>query len=338
MKAAKIVGKGRAEIVEVPDPRPKDEWALVRVEQAPMCNEHKSFTEGTCPFPMGHEAVGVVAEVDRPGKVRVGDRVIVQPQFACGQCWLCRDGYHIHCSSSPSFSQVHGSEHGSGTWAQYLLKPDWLLTPIPEGMSWEHASLSLCALGPTFGAFHELGVSAFDTVLVVGAGPVGLGAVANARYRGARVIVVEKVPYRAARATELGAEHVLDPTEDGLVESIRELTDGRGADVAIDCAGRVEAGRLCLEATRCRGGVAFVGGCRDAVPISPTQDMIAKGLRVIGNWHYNLRHVDLVLQVIQEFPLIDRLISHVMPMSQVQAALEISASLQTAKMILKPWE
>src|SRR5207302_5120714 len=113
---------------------------------------------------------------------------------------------------------------GSATMAQYLLKPDWLLPTIPEGISYERASLACCALGPSYGAFDRMGVGAPDTVLVTGLGPVGLGAVVNARFRGARVIGVETNSWRAERARGLGAEEVLDPREEGSQARVRELT------------------------------------------------------------------------------------------------------------------
>ncbi|HMN60123.1 MAG TPA: hypothetical protein PJ988_07150, partial [Anaerolinea sp.] len=101
---------------------------------------------------------------------------------------------------------------GTAAYAQYLIKPDWLLLPIPEDISTEHAAMACCGLGPTFGAMQRLAVEAFDTLLICGLGPVGLGGVINAVRRGARVIGVESNPYRAQLALQLGAEIVLDPT------------------------------------------------------------------------------------------------------------------------------
>jgi threonine dehydrogenase-like Zn-dependent dehydrogenase len=222
--------------------------------------------------------------------------------------------------------------------AQYLLKPDWLLPPIPEGLSYERASLACCAIGPSFGAFQRMGLSAFDTVMITGLGPVGLGAVVNARYRGARVIAVESVPWRVERARQMGAAAVLDPRSDDLVGQIKELTNGKGVDCSLDCSGTVKAERLGVDATRRRGKVAFVGECNDALAIRISPDMIRKGLTLIGSWHYNLNDFPSVMKVIQESPLIDQLISHVLPMSRIQQAFELSASHETAKMILKPWE
>jgi len=338
MKKVIITGERQAELVEVPTPRPKENWALVKVHVAPMCTEYKAWLAGGRHEALGHEAAGEVVEVAQPGRVRVGDRVVVQPLYACGACTYCVSGDYIHCQNVIDFAAFTGSREGSATYMQYLLKPDWLLSPIPDDVSYERASLACCALGPSFGAFERMNLNAFDTVLITGLGPVGLGAIVNARYRGARVIAVDSVPYRAERALAMGAAAVLDPRDEGTLARILELTDGRGVDCALDCSGTVAAERLCIDATRRCGQVAYIGECNQDLPIRVSPDMIRKGLTIIGNWHYNLNLYPLVMQVIRQSPLIDQLVSHVLPMSRVQEAFALCASHQTAKVLLKPWE
>lgn len=338
MKQAAIFGERRAGLVEVPDPQPKENWVVVKVHAAPMCTEYKGFVAGYATTRLGHEAAGEVVAVAQPGRVKVGDRVVVMPQYPCGVCPLCVAGDYIYCEHSVNFAEFIGTPEGSATMAQYLLKPDWLLPPIPEGISYERASLACCALGPSFGAFQAMGVSAFDTVLIAGLGPVGLGAIVNARFRGARVIVVESVPFRVERAKQMGAERILDPNDPDLLARIRDLTDGQGVDCALDCSGTTTAERLCIDAARCRGRVAFVGECMADLHIRVSPDLIRKGLTVLGSWHYNLKDYPAIMKVIRESPLIELLISHVWPMSRIQEAFEVSAAHETAKIILKPWE
>ncbi|MCC7353058.1 MAG: zinc-binding dehydrogenase [Anaerolineae bacterium] len=338
MKKAVILGERQATLADVADPRPKEDWVVVKVHAAPMCTEYKMFAAGRKAEYLGHEAAGEVVAVAQPGRVKVGDRVVVMPLYACGKCELCISGDYIHCEHTPDYEAFLGTREGRATYAQYLVKPAWLLPQIPDGVTYEKASLACCALGPSFGAYQSMRLSAFDTVLITGAGPVGLGAIVNARFRGARVIVAESVPRRVARAQELGAAHVINPAEPEALNKIKELTDGRGVDCAIDCAGNVQAERFCVDATRRKGKVAFVGECQDDLALRVSPDMIRKGLTLIGSWHYNLSHFPLVMKVIQESPLIDRLISHIIPMSEIQRAFEISASRESAKIILKPWE
>ncbi|MCZ7542985.1 MAG: alcohol dehydrogenase catalytic domain-containing protein [Anaerolineae bacterium] len=256
MKRAVICGVRAAALVDAPEPQPQEDWVLVKVHAAPMCTEYKAFVAGDRREYLGHEAAGEVVAVARPGRVQVGDRVVVMPAYPCGRCRLCIAGDYIHCEHMVDFAALAGSLEGSATYAQYLLKPDWLLPAIPDGVSYEHASLACCALGPTFGALHAMGVGAFDTVLITGAGPVGLGGVVNARFRGVRVIVAEFAPGRAERARQMGAT-VVDPRARDALQRFMELTGGVGVDCAVECSGVVAAQRLCIDATRRKGQVAF---------------------------------------------------------------------------------
>ena len=338
MKKAVILGERKAGLIEAPDPQPQEDWVVVKVHATPMCTEYKAWLDGRKTDYLGHEAVGEVVAVAQPGRVQVGDRVIVMPQYPCGKCPLCVSGDFIHCEESYDVEAFLGTREGSATYAQYAIKPAWLLPSIPDDVSYEHAGLALCGLGPSFGAFQTMGLGAFDTVLITGLGPVGFGGVVNARYRGARVIGVELNPWRAERALQMGAEAVLDPRQDDIVAQIRALAGGRGVDAALDCSGSVQAQRLCIDAVRRKGRFAFVGVGPGELGIQAWPDMITKGLTLIGAWHYNLAHVPMVIKVIRESPLIDLLISHVMPMSEVQSAFELQATGQCAKVILKPWE
>ncbi len=259
MKVAAILGPSKAGIVDKLDPKPKDHIVVVKVHSAPLCTEFNAFREGKPSDSHGHEAAGEVVAVDRATGVKVGDRVLVQPQNACGRCELCVSGAYIHCQHQEDVLKITGSQAGTATIAQYLLKADWLLTPIPDGLSYDHAAMGCCGLGPTFGAMQLMRVDAFDTVLITGLGPVGLGGVINARYRGARVIGVEANPYRAALAKKLGACAVIDPRDASAVKQVMDLTGGLGADKCVETSGRPETKPFLLDAVARSGQVALVG-------------------------------------------------------------------------------
>jgi threonine dehydrogenase-like Zn-dependent dehydrogenase len=338
MKKVIIRESRKAEVIEVPKPAPVADWALVKITVAPMCTEYKIFKAGGPAEFLGHEAVGEVVETAMPGRARVGERVIVMPQYPCGVCDLCCSGDYIYCENTFDFDSFTGGAEGKATYAQYLLKPSWLLWRIPNGISDECASLALCALGPSFGAFDRMRLSAFDRVLITGAGPVGLGAVVNAKFLQARVVVVESNPYRVEKAYALGADLVIDPADDEALARVRQWSGGEGVDACLDCSGVVPAQRFCIESVRRRGQVAIVGECHDSLPIKASPDLLRKGLTILGSWHYNLSLTSRVLQVIAQSPSVSELVSHVFPMSQIQRAFEVSASQQCAKILLKPWE
>ncbi len=338
MQVVAVKDRRKAGVVEKSDPGAKENFAVVRVHAAPMCTEYKAYRSGRVGDVLGHEAAGEVVEVAQPGKVKVGDRVVAMPLYPCGQCALCLAGDYVHCRNRVDPLEICGCEAGTATFAQYMLKADWLLVPIPAGVSYEHGSMACCGLGPTLGAIRLMQVSSFDTILITGMGPVGLGGVINAAHLGARVLAVEGNPFRAELAEKLGAAAVFDPADEKIGEKILELTQGTGVDKAIDCAGVPEAQRLLIDLVRRKGHLAFVaeGG---EFPLRISNDMLRKGLTLHGAWHYNLAHAPKIMQVIQDCSYqLDQLITHTFPMSQVQDAWELQLTGRCGKVVLKPWE
>jgi len=331
MLTAAITGPRRIGLVEQEEPvLPAEGWAIVKVHAAPMCAEYKAFVDGKPCVGLGHEAAGEVVRVSAGSRVGIGDRVVVMPQYPCGHCGLCLAGDYIHCE--------HGLDYGAPTMAQYVAKPAWLLPSIPDDVSYVKASMACCGLGASFGAMEKLGVDAFSTVLITGLGPVGLGAVVNAKFRGARVIAVETNEYRKALAKEMGAEHIVDPHHPGSAEQIKALTGGKGPDCGIDASGAVAAHRLQIDAIARGGRIAFVGECGEDTTIRISPDLLRKGISLIGSWHYNLNAFPKLMHVIRSSPLVDRLITHVFPASRIQEAFETSASQHCAKIVLEPWK
>lgn len=333
MKQVFITGKEQVEIRDVPDPSAFKDWALVKIYAAPLCTEYKQFASGQVNFPLGHEAAGEVVEVAQPGHVKVGDRVVVMPQYPCGKCNLCNSGEYIHCRSSLSLKEFIGSEYGDSTYAEYILKPSWLLPVIPEDISYNHGSMLCCGLGPAFGAMERMGVGPFDTVLITGMGPVGLGGVINALYRNGRVIAVSGTPYRAKLASELGAHHVIKPDKEAK-DRILDLTGGRGVTAAIDCSGEAAMQNLIIKTTARNGRVGFVGESGN-IDIHVSDDLIRNGLTLYGIWHYNYTGINKLFDLVRfEKSKIDKLITHRFTMDEVGQAWRLQLSRKCAKVLL----
>ncbi|WP_436926154.1 zinc-dependent alcohol dehydrogenase [Halosimplex amylolyticum] len=337
MQRAVISGEREAGVVDAPDPDPHEDWVKIKVRAAPMCTEHKAFSEGTEQSYLGHEAAGEVVDVAQPNRFDVGDRVVATPLYSCGECWHCRSGEHLYCEDKLDVEAETGSREGEATYAQYHLKPDWLLAEIPDDVSYLHGSMACCGLGPTFGAMERMDVDAYDTVLVSGLGPVGLGGVINAAYRDAEVIGVEPTDYRADLARDLGADHVVDPTDDDALEQVIALTDGSGVDAAVDCSGIPAAQEFMIDTVRRRGQATFVadGG---GVELDAGGDMVYNGLTIHGQWHYPEEHIPDVFQVIRDVPeKLDQFITHTYPLEDVQEAFETQATRECGKVVLDPW-
>jgi threonine dehydrogenase-like Zn-dependent dehydrogenase len=335
MDVVRIAGPGPSQIVDLPLPNICGDFVLVKIHSAPMCTEYKSFQNGDIGNSLGHEAAGEVVAIAQPGKVQVGDRVVVMPQYPCGKCALCLTGDYIHCKNGVDPLAVCGSATGTATFAQYCIKQDWLLLPIPDDVSYDHASMACCGLGPTFGAMERMSVTAVDTVLIVGLGPVGLGGIINARFRGARVIGVDSNLYRTKLAMELGAEEVIDPADHNALDRIFALTGGIGVDKAIDCTASPPAQQFAISATRRRGETAFVGWGGHL----SLDNMVPEGLTLHGIWHWNLRFEHKMMRMIHAVqPQLDRLVTHIFPLRKVQDAMNLQISGECGKVILHPFD
>jgi threonine dehydrogenase-like Zn-dependent dehydrogenase len=275
-------------------------------------------------------------EAARDGIFQAGERVVVMPQNGCGKCRLCLAGDHIHCRTPLDPFAICGTSTGRATFAQYCIQQDWLLVRIPDGISYDHAAMACCGLGPTFGSMQLMGVSAYDTVVIAGLGPVGLGGVINASHLGARVIGIEKNQYRADLARHLGAEAVIDPADAGAKNELMDLTAGHGADKCVETANAAESPLFLMEIVRPKGHIAFVSWTgRIDVPA-----IVAKGLTLHGAWHWNhLRDAEGMFDVIRRNPKkLDSLITHTFPLAKTKEAFELQLTGRCGKVVLHPWE
>lgn len=338
MKKVTICGVRSAKLIDVPIPQAREDWVLVKLMTVPMCTEYKLFNQGITNCDLGHEGVGEIVQIDSPCGLKIGDRVVVMPLLPCGKCEFCRRGEYIYCQNQRSPEAFVTAELGTGTYAQYILKPAYSLVKIPDDIDYDMASLSLCALGPSFGALNALNARPGQTLLVTGLGPVGMGALVNARYYNLRVIAVDSLKYRVDKAKEFGAEKVIDPTDPEATKQILAASGGQGVDLAIDCSGTPGAHRLCIDSLKRRGSMAFVGECSDSTCIHVSDDMIRKGLHLLGNWHYGYALYEPLMQVIRSLPLARQLITHIFSIKEIQHAFELSASPEHIKILLHPWD
>ncbi|WP_112547259.1 MULTISPECIES: zinc-binding dehydrogenase [unclassified Rhizobium] len=301
-----------------------------------MCTEWQGWRAGTHSCELGHEAVGVVVDAAQSRRLKTGDRVIVMPHAGCGVCPACAAGEHIHCTSQRDLLGETGSSSGIGCYAQYLLKPDYILQPVPDDIETHHAAMAICALGPSFTAMKRMQLTDKDTILISGCGAVGLGAVVNARTIGARVIALEFNPYRVALAKELGAEQVIDPRAPDLIEQVRAATGGYGVDAALDTSNNEAAPPVVLELVRARGRLSFVTWSGSL----PVNRITGKGIEIYGAWHWNHDvFADEVLQRVRDArPLLDKLTTHRFAMSQVAEAFALQETGNCGKVLLYPPE
>jgi L-iditol 2-dehydrogenase len=326
-----VLGEQKAWLEDAADPAPEGEWVVVKVHASPICgSDMHAYHAGGEHRGGGHEGTGEIVAVDAARHLAVGDRVAINPASGCGECRLCRSGYYIHCRNMPGGSGGH--------FAQYVRKQEWLCPKLPDDIDYDLGSLLGCALSPAYQALTRMGVNAFHSILITGLGPVGLGAVALAKFLGAEVIAVDLEPWRLERAKEIGADEALSPGNTDILAFVREKTGGEGVPRALDASGNEQAERLCIDALRPLGKVAFIGENQGDINYSPSRDGIRKGIEVIAAWHQNLNSFDDLITFLRRFPHAKRVISHTLGFSQVDEAFATFASRRSAKVILHPWE
>ncbi len=335
MRAAVFPGDGTVTVVDQDQPRAHADLVVVRILVAPLCTEFKQRAGGGAADQLGHEAAGVVVDPGSSTLVSAGDRVVVMPQFGCGRCWLCQRGDHIHCPHQRDVLAESGSKSGTGTIAQYLIKPDWLLIKVPAGMSLQHAAMACCGFGPTFTAHQRIGTTALDTVVISGCGAVGLGAIAQAVTLGATVLALETQPYRSALAASLGATAVFDPRDERTRGLILDRTEGRGADAGIETSGAPGAALYLAGVVRVRGRIGIVAWTNEV----SLPNLVPTGLDLHGCWHWNHHHeLSRMWQMIKDSAdRIDRMITHRFDLADVSTAMDLQARGESGKIIIHPF-
>lgn len=272
MKALVYGGPGEKSWKDVPDPQiqnPSD--VIVKVDTTTICGTDLHILKGDVPAVekgrvLGHEGVGTITETGSSvTSLKVGDRVIISCIKSCGHCSNCKTGLYSHCLGAEGKSGI-GWIFGhliDGTQAEYVRVPyaENSLHRLPEGVSDEQAVMLSDILPTGFEIGVQYGrVKPGDVVAVVGAGPVGLAAIATAGlYGAASIIALDLDANRLAKAKEFGATETVLSSDSDWKGQVLALTDGQGVDVAIEAVGIPATFSMCTEIVRPGGNVANVG-------------------------------------------------------------------------------
>ena len=266
MKAVVFRGIGDLRVEDVPRPRPKAGEAVIRITATTICGTDVHIVKGEYPVKqgliLGHEPVGVIHELGSglEEDYVVGQRVIVGAITPCGQCFYCLNGVH---------SQCHGPLGGwrfgntiNGAWAEYLLVPDARanLAVIPNGLTDEQVLMVPDIASTGISGAESGNVRVGDSVAVFAQGPIGLCATMGAKLRGASLIVgIDPTAERRVMSTRFGASVTINPNACNVVEELKQLTDGRGVDVAIEALGRQDTFEAALRSVRPGGVLSSLG-------------------------------------------------------------------------------
>jgi L-iditol 2-dehydrogenase len=351
MLAAVYRGKNDVRMETVPVPAIGPGELLVRVHTCGICGtDLKKISTGshTAPRIFGHETSGmVVAAGQGLTQFQQGDRVMVFHHIPCRNCYYCRHHTFAQCEMYKKVGCTAGFEPSGGGFAEYVRVMDWIVqhgtVRIPDGVSFEQACfvepVNTCMKGVT-----SLRLEPDETVLVIGQGPIGLILSVLTQRTGARVITSDLYSQRLTISKSFGLGVTIDASRADVTQSVREVTEGRGADAVILAVGGNGLIRPAMEATRPGGRVLlFAQTVHGEVVVDPAAICVDEKT-LLGSYSASVELQDESVRFVMGREMeLERLISHRFPLSRGTEALELAAHPQpdSMKIVIQPgsaWE
>jgi len=287
------------ELVEIPEPVPAGNQVKIKIKWAGLCGSDVNMYVYGSPYPahvIGHEFSGEVVELGPDcKKLKVGDRVAPEPIIGCGTCPNCLAGNPNLCVRG----YAPGLFDNNGGFSDYVVFTEDKCHIMPENVNYEQGA----CVEPLAVGYHTLkpaGFKAGDSVVVTGAGPIGLGAIAALKAKGAKqVIVIQRQSCRQQYALDFGADIVIDPNTENAVAKIQELTGGFGADCAIETTGSQACLDILLATTRKSGRICVVSMWHAPATIQ-LNALVGTEIAIIGSLGYNGTDYEDVLEMISK--------------------------------------
>src|SRR5271155_4634395 len=346
MLAAVYRGVDDVRTETVPVPQIGAGELLLRVHTCGVCGtDLKKIATGSHSAPriFGHETSGVVAAVGAGvRRFAPGDRVVVFHHIPCRQCYFCLHQTFAQCPTYKKVGCTAGFEPSGGGFAEYVRVMDWIVERgtvcIPEGVSFEQACfvepVNTCMKG-----IDALRLQAGEIVLVIGQGPIGIILSVLARRAGVSVITSDLYPERLKIAKSLGLRNTVDASKDDVVNSIREQTEGRGADAVILAVASNGLVRPAMDAARPGGRVLlFAQTQRGEVVVDPAAICVDEKA-LLGSYSASVDLQDDSVQFVMNREMdLERLITHRFPLQKSRQALELAAHPQPSsmKIVIQP--
>ncbi|MBF8264831.1 MAG: Alcohol dehydrogenase zinc-binding domain protein [Dehalococcoidia bacterium] len=362
-KAAIFIKAGKPmEIVEYPLPKVQPGAMLVKVKRANICGSDVHMVQGgfswggpELPHIIGHEMVGEVYELgagltsDSTGQpLKVGDRVTYCYFRPCGRCYACLHGQSHACAETLARLGMTSAEppHFLGAFAEYYyIYPDQVVYKVPDELSDELVAPANCALSQVLYGLHEVHVETGDTVVLQGAGGLGINAIAVAREMGAgMVIVVEQHPERIKLAKAFGADYIVDinefPTPRERTGQVRRLTQGRGADVVAELTGIPQVAREGIGMVRMGGRYLWIGNINPGKMVEIDPSAVILGNRtIVGTGRYApwalYRALDFLKRTKDKYPF-ESVLSHSFKLEDINAAFEMAVKGKVTRASIVP--
>ncbi|WP_288201643.1 zinc-binding alcohol dehydrogenase family protein [uncultured Megasphaera sp.] len=324
MKSVVVETPGKIAVVEREIPAIKENQVLVKVKAAGICGSDVHIFHGknafaTYPRVVGHEFAGEIAKVgDQAGDFAVGEHVVVDPVVSCGHCYACRIGRHNVCTSL----HVMGV-HEDGGFQEYVAVNADQVYKLPADLPWEiAATVEPFSIGAQVA--HRGRLSGDDTVLICGAGPIGLIILQVAKMKGARVAILDLEESRLEKAKELGADMIINGNTTDLVDAIKEFTDGLGFNLIYEATANAKILATCIRDLPSQAGrVVVLGFTTQELPIRQV-DIMGRELEIIGTRLNNHRFPEVIDWFKAGSVKPQEIITHTFPFEKAAEAFQFS--------------
>ena len=335
------------EYSDFPDPAFGDDEVLIRVKACGICGSDVQGCTGKTgrripPLIMGHEASGIIEQMGKNVPVDVGlekgDRVCFDSTVYCNECGPCRKGLFNRCEARQVLGVSTPDFRRHGAFAEYVAVPWWIVSKIPDNLSFVHSAL----LEPVSIGMHAANRAPQPdengTVVVIGAGTIGLFILQAARLRGAETVIVCDInEFRLGVAKKLGANEVVNPAGSDLRETVLRVTENKGADITFEAVGYAKTFKDAVSVTKMGGHIVAVGNLEQTAEFD-LQQLVAKEHTFTGSYASSgeFRHcIDLVASGKIN---VEPLVSDVMPLQDGQQAFDrlLKAEEDLLKIVLEP--
>lgn len=333
---------------------------LVEVEMAGICGTDVHLWKGELPIPipviLGHETAGFIRRIEGTVKdwtgqtLAVGDRVTWASSITCGECYYCRlKRTPSRCLARKAYGisyNVNEAPHLRGGYAEYIhLRAGSAIFRLPDELPTEALVGAGCALNTAIHGIERIGIDMGDTVVVQGAGPVGLAALAVAIEKGAaKTVVIGGPAHRLKLALDFGADAVIDlaeyPTPEARRQKVLEAVGPYGADVVLECVGHPSAVPEGFELCRDGGKYLVLGQYANSGNVEFNPHVITrKQLTVLGSWAFEPRHVLAAIELLARTQWKEhfaRQVTHRFSLDDAEKALETVRKLESGKAVIVP--
>ena len=351
MKAAVYRGVNDVRLETVPVPAIGLGEMLVRVHSCGVCGtDLKKISTGSHSAPriFGHETSGTIAAVGKDVTAyRPGDRVMVFHHIPCRECFYCKNKTFAQCITYKKVGCTAGFEPSGGGFAEYVRVMDWIVehgtVRIPDGVSFEQACfvepVNTCLKG-----IYALNLQAGETVLTIGQGPIGIILSVLARRAGATLITSDLYQERLKIGLSFGLDLTIDASQVNVIERVRDLTHGRGADAVILAVGGNALIRTAMDAARPGGRILLFAQTQHGEAVIDPAAICVDEKTLLGSYSASVDLQDESVRFVMGREMdLERLISHRFPLAQSPQALDLAAHPQPSsmKIVIQPggaWE